>query len=215
MPFRSLVSVCVFSYKHGLLSSQAFSDAAPLGVMDRRADFKAVCFVNNNTLLHQLTFTRTQARGNGIKYTPNSTKSVDENHTHFVFVDDGRDGLFGGEIEFRSALEVAMHKHFSAPIVVVVVEGLSIVRPCISVCRHRIYSHLLRRPWHHQHCSAGSPQADSCCGEWFSRLIVPLFLSTANHRSWTALVVLQTCSAMLGVSFMHHRMAYQSWIFLI
>ncbi len=41
-------------------------------------------------------------------------------------MDDGRDGLFGGEIEFRSALEVAMHKHFSAPIVVVVVEGLSI-----------------------------------------------------------------------------------------
>lgn len=30
---------------------------------------------------------------------------LDHNHTHFLLVDDGTEGIFGGEIEFRSHLE--------------------------------------------------------------------------------------------------------------
>lgn len=34
------------------------------------------------------------------KFTP-----LDHNHTHFLLVDDGTEGKYGGEIEFRSRLE--------------------------------------------------------------------------------------------------------------
>ena len=30
---------------------------------------------------------------------------LDHNHTHFLMVDDGTEGKFGGEIEFRARLE--------------------------------------------------------------------------------------------------------------
>ena len=39
--------------------------------------------------------------------------SLDQHHTHFVMVDDGRVGKFQGEIEVRSKLESALAKKFS------------------------------------------------------------------------------------------------------
>jgi transient receptor potential cation channel subfamily M member 2 len=35
---------------------------------------------------------------------------LDPNHTHFILVDDGSEGLFGKEIEFRAHLEAELRK---------------------------------------------------------------------------------------------------------
>ncbi len=35
---------------------------------------------------------------------------LDPNHTHFIFVDDGSEGQFGKEIEFRAHLEAELRK---------------------------------------------------------------------------------------------------------
>lgn len=33
------------------------------------------------------------------------TAILDPHHTHFILVDDGKQGVYGGEIEFRAAFE--------------------------------------------------------------------------------------------------------------
>ncbi|XP_052778337.1 transient receptor potential cation channel subfamily M member 2-like isoform X2 [Mya arenaria] len=58
---------------------------------------------------------------------------LDHNHTHFLLVDDGTEGKFGGEIEFRSMLEryvsekvetgVAETQSVNVPVVQLVLEG--------------------------------------------------------------------------------------------
>ena len=40
----------------------------------------------------------------------NTDVLLDPNHTHFIFVDDGSEGLFGKEIEFRAHLEAELRK---------------------------------------------------------------------------------------------------------
>jgi transient receptor potential cation channel subfamily M member 2 len=35
---------------------------------------------------------------------------LDPNHTHFILVDDGTEGQFGGEIQFRAQLEAELRK---------------------------------------------------------------------------------------------------------
>lgn len=45
------------------------------------------------------------------KYESNNTDVLlDPNHTHFIFVDDGSEGQFGKEIEFRAHLEAELRK---------------------------------------------------------------------------------------------------------
>lgn len=58
---------------------------------------------------------------------------LDHNHTHFILVDDGSEGKFGGEIEFRTTFEryisekvetgVAETQSVNVPVVMLVVEG--------------------------------------------------------------------------------------------
>ncbi len=40
----------------------------------------------------------------------NTDVLLDPNHTHFIFVDDGSEGQFGKEIEFRAHLEAELRK---------------------------------------------------------------------------------------------------------
>ena len=40
----------------------------------------------------------------------NTDVLLDPNHTHFILVDDGSEGLFGKEIEFRAHLEAELRK---------------------------------------------------------------------------------------------------------
>jgi transient receptor potential cation channel subfamily M protein 2 len=42
--------------------------------------------------------------------TKNTDVLLDPNHTHFILVDDGTEGQFGKEIEFRSLLEAELRK---------------------------------------------------------------------------------------------------------
>jgi hypothetical protein len=42
--------------------------------------------------------------------TPHLDALLDPNHTHFILVDDGTEGAFGGEIEFRAQLEAELRK---------------------------------------------------------------------------------------------------------
>lgn len=59
-----------------------------------------------------------------IKYSPRNKKSVDAQHTHFIFVDDGRVGFNGGEIDFRAEFEKQARRSIeNCEVVVVVVEG--------------------------------------------------------------------------------------------
>ncbi len=44
------------------------------------------------------------------KQAPNTDVFLDPNHTHFIFVDDGSEGQFGKEIEFRAHLEAELRK---------------------------------------------------------------------------------------------------------
>ena len=37
--------------------------------------------------------------------------ALDHNHTHFILVDDGTEGKYGGEIEFRTELERHISHH--------------------------------------------------------------------------------------------------------
>lgn len=58
---------------------------------------------------------------------------LDHNHTHFILVDDGTEGIFGAEIEFRTTFEryvsekvetgVAETQSVNVPVVMLVVEG--------------------------------------------------------------------------------------------
>ncbi len=54
-----------------------------------------------------------------------ATNQLDRNHNFFVLVDDGTVGKFGGEIEFRAALEseLASSKGESTPMVTIVIQG--------------------------------------------------------------------------------------------
>lgn len=57
--------------------------------------------------------TKLDGKGVNIQYTkPTTTKRglapIDPNHTHFIFVDDGTEAKFGGEITFRARLEHAL-----------------------------------------------------------------------------------------------------------
>ena len=47
---------------------------------------------------------------------------LDPNHSHFILVDDARHE-FGGEVEFRAALESELARKFNLPIVVLCVGG--------------------------------------------------------------------------------------------
>ncbi len=61
--------------------------------------------------------------------------SLDENHTHFILVDAGKVGSFGGEIELRAAIERALTDAYKCPIVLIVIEGLHafINNTCLSL----------------------------------------------------------------------------------
>lgn len=57
--------------------------------------------------------TKLDGKGVNVQYTkPTITRRgfapIDPNHTHFIFVDDGTQAKFGGEISFRARLEHAL-----------------------------------------------------------------------------------------------------------
>ncbi|GFO31362.1 transient receptor potential cation channel subfamily m member 2-like [Plakobranchus ocellatus] len=68
-----------------------------------------------------------------VVHLPRGMASLDPNHTHFLLVDNGREGVFGAEINFRSELEhyisavgttgVAQGQTIPTPVVLIVVEG--------------------------------------------------------------------------------------------
>ena len=60
-------------------------------------------------------------------YTSETSNSIDENHTHFVFVDDGKQGIDGRELSFRSAFEAALCDKYQVPLVLVIVGGTDYV----------------------------------------------------------------------------------------
>lgn len=49
--------------------------------------------------------------------------SLEPHHTHFILVDDGHEGKWGGEIALRAELERAYCKRFGVPMVLVVIGG--------------------------------------------------------------------------------------------
>ena len=58
-------------------------------------------------------------------YVPKTFTSLDINHTHFVFVDDGSIKEFGGEVEFRAQYEHQLRERHGCP-------GLSFFLMCFA-----------------------------------------------------------------------------------
>ena len=52
-----------------------------------------------------------------------TTPNIDMNHSHYIFVDDGKEGRFGGEIEFRANFERSLSQLHKCPTVVLVIQG--------------------------------------------------------------------------------------------
>lgn len=59
----------------------------------------------------------------GMPYSSTSYKSADQNHSQMIFVDDGKEGLFGGEIEFVSSLQREVRQRFDIQLVTIVIQG--------------------------------------------------------------------------------------------
>ena len=73
---------------------------------------------------------------------PTKSTCLDQNHTHFLLVDSGLDGKFGGEIRFRAAFEKALTEYYKCPTVLIVIQGSSCVMIVLiahAVCRGHLW----------------------------------------------------------------------------
>ena len=93
---------------------------------------------------------------------------LEPNHTEFIFIDDGTEGKYGGEIEFRGQLEAAISSGFFEPKTAddspekkFSSTGSDVSKSDQSGCSFLPVRNSLR-----YFCCSSSSSGSDCCGRW-------------------------------------------------